>query len=273
MPSARTIVRRMVKSTSAAADALRREPPGIVILLYHRVGGASGLEIDLPSDLFEAQMSWLAESGRVVSLGQALELSQATDPPPGSPVVVTFDDGTADFVDGAVPILVRHGLPVTLYAATSFIEERRPFPDDGRPASWQGLADACSTGLVEIGSHTHGHRLLDRLPPADIADELDRSIELIGEHVGTAPVDFAFPKAVPGSAAANRAVRARFRSAALAGTRPNPFGRTDAYALAQSPVQESDGMRWFERKAAGGMALEDTMRRLLNRRRYASATT
>jgi hypothetical protein len=30
-------------------------------------------------------------------------------------------------------------------------------------------------------------------------------------------------------------------------------------------------MRWFERKAAGGMAAEDRLRQVLNRRRYADA--
>jgi hypothetical protein len=32
-------------------------------------------------------------------------------------------------------------------------------------------------------------------------------------------------------------------------------------------------MTWFRRKVAGGMGLEDDLRRLANRRRYASATT
>ena len=31
-------------------------------------------------------------------------------------------------------------------------------------------------------------------------------------------------------------------------------------------------MRWFRRKAAGGMGLEDRLRDLVNRRRYADAT-
>ena len=76
-----------------------------------------------------------------------------------------------------------------------------------------------------------------------------------------------------GSAAADRAVRARFRSAALAGTRPNPIGATDPYRLARSPIQHSDGQHWFERKLDGGMAAEDALRRRLNRWRYAAATT
>jgi peptidoglycan/xylan/chitin deacetylase (PgdA/CDA1 family) len=124
-----------------------------------------------------------------------------------------------------------------------------------------------------VGSHTHGHRLLDRLPPRQVDDELDHSIALIGEHLGTPPLDFAYPKAVAGSAAADRAVRRRFRSAALGGSRPNPFGTTDPYRLARSPIQRSDGMRWFRRKLAGGMAAEDGLRRVVNRWRYAGATT
>jgi hypothetical protein len=105
-----------------------------------------------------------------------------------------------------------------------------------------------------------------------VADELDRSIALVAERVGTAPRHFAYPKAVPGSDAADALVRERFASAALAGTRANPNG-SDPYRLARSPVQRSDGMRWFRHKAAGGLAFEDTMRRALNRGRYATATT
>ncbi|MGH9227167.1 MAG: polysaccharide deacetylase family protein, partial [Acidimicrobiales bacterium] len=226
------LLRRAVKGTALAADAVRRPPPGVVVLIYHRVGTVSSLELDLPVDLFAAQAEALAASGRVVSLGEALaRLAGPVDGEAGAagaaPVVITFDDGTADFVDHAVPILERHRLPVTLYAATAFVDEGRSFPGDGRPVSWRGLADACATGLVDVGSHTHGHRLLDRLPPDQAADQLDRSIELIGEHLGQPPLDFAYPKAVAGSATADRAVRQRFRSAALGGCRPNRFGMTD----------------------------------------------
>jgi peptidoglycan/xylan/chitin deacetylase (PgdA/CDA1 family) len=266
-----------VKAAAAAADGLRQPGRGVVVLIYHRVGTGSGLELDLPVGLFEAQAEALAASGRVVPLGDALtRLARPADRAEaargGDPVVLTFDDGTADFVDNVLPILERHGLPVTLYAATSFIDEGRPFPGDGRPVSWQGLVDACATDLVEVGSHTHGHVLLDRLPPAQVAGELDRSIELIGEHLGRRPLDFAYPKAVPGSATADHEVRRRFRSAAVAGTRPNTFGSTDLHRLARSPIQRSDGMRWFERKVGGGMAMEDGLRRALNRWRYAGAT-
>jgi peptidoglycan/xylan/chitin deacetylase (PgdA/CDA1 family) len=126
---------------------------------------------------------------------------------------------------------------------------------------------------VSIGSHTHRHRLLDRAPEAEVVDELERSIGSIGDNLGTAPLDFAYPKALLGSAAAQHAVHSRFRSAALAGTRANVAGQTDMYRLARSPIQISDGRVWFERKVAGGMSFENTIREVVNRLRYAKAST
>jgi peptidoglycan/xylan/chitin deacetylase (PgdA/CDA1 family) len=255
----------------AGAYRVRPAPAGVVGLIYHRVGRSSHLEIDLPRGLFAEQMAALSD--RAVTIDAALEALATGSTPGPAPVFVTFDDGTADFVDVALPILVEHRVPVVLYAATAFIEEGRPFAHAGTPASWSGLADAVSTGLVTVGSHTHTHTLLDRIAPDDVADELDRSRQLIEDRLGVSAAHFAYPKAVLGSPEAERAVRERFRSAALAGTRVNAFGATDPHRLARSPIQVSDGMRWFTAKVGGGMALEDRLRQVLNRRRYADVVT
>jgi peptidoglycan/xylan/chitin deacetylase (PgdA/CDA1 family) len=261
----------VVKRTAAGFDRVRPHRPGVVVLLYHRVGRRSTVEVDLPRALFAEQMAAIRD--RATTLDASLDALTASPPPGPDPVVVTFDDGTADFVEEALPVLVEHAVPAVLYVATAFVEEGRPFPDAGAPASWSALADAVSTGLVTIGSHTHTHVLLDRADPADVAGELDRSRQLIEDRLGVAAAHFAYPKAVPGSAAAEAAVRERFRSAALAGTTANRYGRTDPYRLARSPIQLGDGMRWFEAKLAGGMVLEDRLRRVLNRGRYAGAVT
>lgn len=268
-----TQIRQLVKWTAAAADTLRR-PRGLVILIYHRVGGYTPVSVDLPRPLFAEQLAALAAGWAPISLDDGATTLPGPAVPPGPPAVcVTFDDGTADFVDEALPELVAHRIPAALYVATDHVEGGRPFPDNGRPVSWAGLRDALSTGLVTIGSHTHTHRLLDRVAGPEAADELERSIGLIEDRLGVACVHFAYPKALLGSPAAEEEVRRRFRTAAVAGTRPNAYGRTDLYRLRRSPVQVTDGMRWFRRKAAGGMALEDDLRRLRNRRRYAGTVT
>lgn len=264
---------RILKLTAAGADRLRPARPGAVVLLYHRVAGGSGTAVDLPQALFDAQTEELGAGGRVVSIDALLAATSSTAGPSVDPIAVTFDDGTADFADRALPALVRFGLPVTLYVATDFIDRGRPFPHDGTPLSWAALGDALSTGLVTVGSHTHTHALLDRLAPEEVDEELDRSVKLIEDHLGVTPAHFAYPKALLGSPAAQDAVRRRFQSAAVAGTRPNPYGATDRHRLGRSPVQVADGMTWFRRKADGGMRLEDDVRRVVNRRRYVGAVT
>src|SRR5688572_28036581 len=81
VPAAGTIARpmaakkaaalRMMKLAAAAADRLRPPPSGVVVLIYHRVGARTGVEVDLPASLFEEQVAALAESERVVTLDDA----------------------------------------------------------------------------------------------------------------------------------------------------------------------------------------------------------
>lgn len=215
----------------------------------------------------------LADERRATTLDQSLELVAGAPVSERDPVVVTFDDGTADFADSAFPVLERHGIPAVLYVATSFVEDQRRFAHNGVPLSWATLRDLAASGLVTIGSHTHTHALLDRADIKAAASELDRSIAVLEDRLGIEPRHFAYPKGVPGSPSAVSAVRARFASAALADVGVNRYGRTDPYRLARSPIQASDGMRWFARKLNGGLALEGTLRRAINHRRYAGLTS
>ena len=162
--------------------------------------------------MFDRQLEHLAEHHRVLSLDDAVaELTAGTSdgwaaapssheaPQHGADerrgVVITFDDGTVDFTDVVVPALDRHRLPATLFVATHFVDEQENFPWGAPPTSWSALRDSLTSGNVTIGSHTHAHWLLDRLDPDAITTDLDRSIELIGEHLAVDARHFAYPKA------------------------------------------------------------------------------
>jgi hypothetical protein len=266
-----TTLRTTVKRAAAAADRVGPDRRGIIILLYHRVGAGTSSEVDLPAGLFDDQMAALADSGRAMSLDAALATLDAPDPPTEDPVVVSFDDGTGDFVDVAVPILERHAIPATLYVATRWVDAEEPFWGEGTPLGWSGLAEAVATGLVTIGSHTHAHLALETTAVRVAAADLDLSMGLIRDNLDIDPRHFAYPKAIPPRAATESIVRDRFVSAALAGNRVNPHGATDRHRLGRTPIQTSDGMRWFAHKLDGGMRLEGRLRELLDRRRYAGA--
>jgi peptidoglycan/xylan/chitin deacetylase (PgdA/CDA1 family) len=280
-------VKQLVKRTGLLLDRVIPPPAGITILIYHRVGGNSGSEVDLDASMFDRQLEHLAEHHRVLSLDDAVaELSSpdgwagAAPSTPGAErdgadprrgVVITFDDGTADFTDVVVPALDRHGLPATLFVATHYVDEQEDFPWGAPPTTWAALRDSLAGGNVTIGSHTHAHWLLDRLDPDTTAADLDRSIELIGEHLGVDANHFAYPKAVPGSPSAEIAVRRRFASASLAASRVNRPGHTDRHRLWRTPIQRSDGFDNFVLKADGGLRLEGELRSLTARAHYRGA--
>jgi peptidoglycan/xylan/chitin deacetylase (PgdA/CDA1 family) len=175
-------------------------------------------------------------------------------------------------VEHALPALAKYQIPMTLYLASGYVDDGLGFWDRADKAlTWSGVNEMVSTGLVTIGSHTHTHKLLDREPAHVVAAELDRSQERIAHNVGAPATHFAYPKALRPSPAADAAVRQRFASGALAGTKPNPWGATDVHLLARSPIQQSDGMRWFQHKAAGGLGLEDAIRDRVKQRAYKRA--
>ena len=142
---------------------------------------------------------------------------------------MTFDDGTADFVDVALPILERHGVPVTIYLATAFIDDGVAVP--GRRAAGIVVgADATrarpdwSTSArtrTGIGSSTGSPG------PRSPTSSTGRST-LIGDRLGRAAVDFAYPKAVFGSPDADgrgAAAVSLGRGRRYAGQRVRPYRR------------------------------------------------
>ena len=269
-----------VKICARTLDLIHRPQPGITVLIYHRIGAGTASAVDVPSEMFRRQLAYLARETEVIDIEQAVGLlrvraprRQADDPSPDRPetkqqVVITFDDGTRDWIDHALPLLVEYRVPATFYVATAFVEANKPLPNGDPPVSWRGLAEAVSTGLITVGSHTHNHLLLNKANALTAKQEIDSSIALIEDRLAVPCEHFAYPKALAGSPAAEIEVRSRFRSAALGGGRPNPYIGADPYRLTRTPVQDADGIRWFEHKARGGMQLEGRLRDQVSPRRY-----
>jgi peptidoglycan/xylan/chitin deacetylase (PgdA/CDA1 family) len=126
------------------------------------------------------------------------------------------------------------------------------------------LRDAVDTGLVTVGSHTHGHVDLSRADERQADEEMRRSKELIEDRLGVACRHFAYPWAV-GSDAADRVARRLFASAAVDAWRTNHRGRTDPHRLGRTPILRSDGSLFFRAKVRGLLDGERVAYRLLRR--------
>jgi peptidoglycan/xylan/chitin deacetylase (PgdA/CDA1 family) len=100
----------------------RVQSPRFAILCYHRIGtGGVPFYSELPATIFEAQMRFLKKHYRVISLSQML--CELTEPVSCEPtVVVTFDDGYRDLFPVAYPVLLKYGIPATVYLTVGAIE-------------------------------------------------------------------------------------------------------------------------------------------------------
>ena len=109
-------------------NALRwLSPPGggahLTIFTYHRVPAEPDplLPDEFHARSFAAQMSWIADYFRVLPLPDAVRtLSQGTLP--ARAAAITFDDGYANNLEVALPILQRHKLTATVFIAVDAVE-------------------------------------------------------------------------------------------------------------------------------------------------------
>lgn len=118
-------LRRVLK---AARDRLGRHG---TILLYHRIGRATRdpWSLCVAPERFAEHLDVLGSCATVVPLRSLLDAIPSTDRN-RPPVAITFDDGYADNLHQAKPLLERYGMPATVFVATGYLGARREFWSD-----------------------------------------------------------------------------------------------------------------------------------------------
>lgn len=107
------------------------------ILMYHRVAEPErdpwGLAVS--PQRFEEQMAVLKKCAQPIRLGELIQQLRSGRCPERA-VAVTFDDGYADNLYQAKPVLDRYQIPATVFIATDYVRQARPF-------WWDTLEDIC----------------------------------------------------------------------------------------------------------------------------------
>lgn len=167
----------------------------IPILVYHHVSP----DREVTPEGFERQLRFLLSQGYTsLSMGDLLLRIQGDIPLEEPSFLVTFDDGYLDNWVYAFPILQKLGVKATLYVVTERVESvaspRVPcLPLDTRTQercaggfiSWSEARAMATSGLVEVGSHTHTHRHFVRKNPYEnLEHELRESKQWIEKEVG-----------------------------------------------------------------------------------------
>jgi peptidoglycan/xylan/chitin deacetylase (PgdA/CDA1 family) len=248
------------------------EPAGLAIFLFHGVvstpaqwGVRNYTRKHLPLPDFESVIGTLKSEGVPVSMDEVVERTMAGKPLPDRSFAITFDDGFANNLTTAAPVLERHQVPATFYVTTRFIEENRSswidriehaverspacrldglghgfdgvyispaekrtllerirsvvksdahiepdtlansiidqlvadepdHPELDAKLSWAQVGEMDAHPLFTIGGHSHTHRVLSFLSPADLELEITVSLNLLTTHLGHPVRHYSYPE-------------------------------------------------------------------------------
>ncbi|MEU7856489.1 MULTISPECIES: polysaccharide deacetylase family protein [Nonomuraea] len=230
----------------------------VPILMYHSVADNPNDETRphsvRPSDLDE-QLAYLSESGFTpLTLGDLVASLNNNNgrSMPAKPIVLTFDDGYADFHSHALPMLDRYKFPATVFLTSGWVSDAG---DDaaGRPLddmlTWGQAREAAQTG-IEIGGHSHSHPQLDQLRTDELRQELRRNKGLLEDMIGTPVATMAYPYGYS-SARVRREVRKAGYFAACAVNNTIAADRHDMLAIPRLTVARHTSISMFKRAVEG----------------------
>jgi peptidoglycan/xylan/chitin deacetylase (PgdA/CDA1 family) len=118
-------------------------------------------------------------------------------PLPDKPIILTFDDGFADFYFSAFPVLQEFHFPATLFLVTDNIEGTskwlKPEGEEGRKMlAWSQLSEIQKAG-IECGTHTATHIHLDTAKRETARNEIIRSKDTLEQKLGNLVRSMAYP--------------------------------------------------------------------------------
>ncbi len=174
---------------------------GHPILMYHSISDeahARFRKFAVSPAHFAEQMAYLAEQRyTTLTVSQYVRRRNLGPALPDRVVVLTFDDGFADFQTAALPVLKRYGFTATLYLPTAFIGDTSRWlqweHEADRPLlTWPQVTEVQAQG-IECGAHSHRHLPLDVLPLEVARTEITRCKQILEDQLGCEVTSFAYP--------------------------------------------------------------------------------
>ncbi|MDA0321329.1 MAG: polysaccharide deacetylase family protein [Verrucomicrobia bacterium] len=172
----------------------RRNPRAFRVLTYHSVGDRRPHETNVSTVEFERQMAFLAAAARPTRMQDLAETRDGL-----VPVIVTLDDGYADNLEVAAPILEKHGIPAICFLTVDFIGGDKLLPHDtsyaaqqARLLTWDEVGQLSRRG-ISIGSHGNAHTRLRALDDDAVRHEIAGSRDRIRAETGTDVSYLSFP--------------------------------------------------------------------------------
>jgi peptidoglycan/xylan/chitin deacetylase (PgdA/CDA1 family) len=242
---------------------LRRASTGIPILMYHSISEgpearrSAYFHTCTSPRVFREHLQLLARNGyKTIGLGEAVRKLERGAQTTERLVVLTFDDGFADFYTEAFPALSALGYTATVFLPTAYIGDSPKKFNGTACLTWSQVRELRKAG-IEFGSHTVTHPQLTTLAAADVQRELRSSKEEIEDRLNAPTASFSYPYKFPEP---DRAFRQRLHEMLAQAGYENGVttivgtagSLSDRLFMERIPVNSSDDRAFFSAKLQGG---------------------
>jgi peptidoglycan/xylan/chitin deacetylase (PgdA/CDA1 family) len=234
------------------------------ILMYHMISqprrGArfNGLRVSPHS--FERQLRWFSRQGwHSWTVGELV--SQAGKIPAKS-FAITFDDGYADNLLQALPLLKKYRFKATLYLVVDRFDrdwsaQRKAHHDQGELRREPKLTDEqvrelLDSGCIELGSHGMTHANFDRLDSETVSRELAESRQALQQTFNVPVSNFAYPFGIYRPAHVELVKQAGYTSAVTTVEGIDNPDTWDPFQLCRVKISGKDNWLAFRMRIRGG---------------------
>ncbi len=185
-------IRHAILSAKALLWKIAHAPMGLHTLCYHHVAAEHQAR-------FAQQLDYFGRHGTFVDVDRAIDLVRSGEALKGRFFLVSFDDGYADTVDVALPVLTARKIPAIAFMIGSFLDQP-PIESSDRQSGYMSrgdLATWCSAGMA-VGSHSHTHRRMIGLSDTEARWEFEASKAALAFATHMPIRHFACPWGLPG---------------------------------------------------------------------------
>lgn len=230
------------------------------ILAYHSIHPTRLDTLALHPDEFYRQMKWLASLGwQGVSLAEYVRLTSQPNGESLKIFAVTFDDGYADNLKYALPVLKEFNFNATIFVVvdrigTDIIHETKwlsLYPNvsrsDYRYLNWNEVNELLDAGM-EIGAHTCTHVLLDEVNYQTRFAEIADCRTKLEQTIATPIVSFCYPKGQYNKQTLEIVKASGYNQAVVTPNKIKRFKQPDVYQLRRIGVYHNDNLFRFRLK-------------------------
>ncbi|HEY8190658.1 MAG TPA: polysaccharide deacetylase family protein, partial [Micavibrio sp.] len=179
----------LMTGASAPAQAQSFDRTGAVILAYQRVGEDIYPATSISKEQFTENIQELLDGDyHIASLDEIVNAIKADEKLPDRTVAITFDGAYRSILDNAVPLLLSHNLPFTVFFSSDQADGNTPQYMD-----WNDVRRLNKYPGVTLGLHSAGYSRLTDSPPGEIRRQVNKALTRYRQELKGDPAFFAYP--------------------------------------------------------------------------------